>query len=122
MNAFTIPAQADESIEVKDADDRYVPPVFESTVKVHLAQFDKEQIAEYLRHHGYSVNKSTYVQIKKVYVNSGSDDDDESDASNPVFTDGALHQIEKLAICGLTHAAQEMTLEIVGRRINRKLT
>jgi hypothetical protein len=114
-----------QAIEVKTPDDTYRPPALESTVSVSLAQFDKEAIAEYLRHLGFSVDKSTYVQIKKVYVYSTSgdeDDHDEVDFKDPIFSEGDLIQIEKLALCGQTHAAREMALEIVGEHIGRKLT
>ncbi len=104
-------------IEVKPADDKYRAPKI--TVNITLALFDKEAVAEYLRHNGYVVDGSTYIlqEIKHVYHDS----DDELEYNHPQIAAEDLSRITTLNVCGQVEQARSLALEIVGDIVRRKL-
>jgi hypothetical protein len=88
---------------------RYRTPSISVDVDVDLDQFDIDDIIEYLRSQGYTINGVTAVTAQAV-----------PEANNQIDT-ADLDHIYTLAAAGLTDAAQQEALQIVGKAIGRPL-
>lgn len=87
---------------------RYRTPSITVDVDVDLDQFEIDEIIEYLRSEGYSVNGNAAV------------DDAVPEANNQIDT-ADLDHIYTLAVCGQIQVAQQEALQVVGKAIGRPL-
>lgn len=87
---------------------RYRVPSVSVDAEVDLDEFDIEDIVEYLRHQGYSVNGNA------VAADAVLDGDNHIDTAD-------LDHIYTLAVAGLVDAAQQEALQVVGKAIGRSL-
>lgn len=86
---------------------RYRPPSIEPEVKpVRLDDFDRDDILEYLRHCGKEVSTDC--------ANTG-------DGDGLFIAQCDLDRAETLAICGQIQHARDYILDMVSRRIGRRL-
>ena len=86
---------------------RYRTPSVSAEVDVDLSEFDMDEIADYLRHHGYTVSGGNAVAAV-------------ADDEGFISTDDLDH-IYTLALCGQREAAQQEALQLVGKAIGRPL-
>ena len=87
---------------------RYRTPSISVDMDVDLDQFEIEDIVEYLRHQGYTVNGNA------VAADAALDGDNHIDTAD-------LDHIYTLAVAGLVDAAQQEALQVVGKAIGRSL-
>ena len=87
---------------------RYRTPSISVDVDVDLDQFETDEIIEYLRHQGYSVNGNAVAEGAV------------PEASNQIDT-ADLDHIYTLAVCGQIQVAQQEALQVIGKAIGRPL-
>lgn len=87
----------------------YVTPTVRESVTVYLSDFSDEDIAEYMRHQGYTVN--------------GLDGrPDHTGADGALFlSEEELNRLWTLALCGQQQAARDWLCDRVGEHIGRPL-
>lgn len=87
---------------------RYRTPSISVDVDVDLDEFDIDEIIEYLRNEGYSVNGKATTEAAVV------------DGDNHINT-ADLDHIYTLAVAGQLDVAKQEALQIVGKAIGRPL-
>ena len=87
---------------------RYRTPSVCVDVDVDLSEFDIDEIAEYLRHNGYTVTGNAVA------------DGPVPEATAHIDT-ADLEHIYTLAVCGQMEFAQQEALQVVGKAIGRPL-
>ena len=92
---------------------KYRVPTVSADVDVRLDQFDDEEIIEYLRHQGHTVN-GLDISAPKEALNH-------KNFETLVISVSELNRINTLAICGQREAARVTTLEIISEAIGRPL-
>ena len=87
---------------------RYRTPSVSAEVDVDLSEFDMDEIADYLRHHGYTVSGGNCL-VASV------------DGEEGFISAEDLDHIYTLALCGQREAAQQEALQLIGKAIGRTL-
>jgi hypothetical protein len=87
---------------------RYRVPSVSVDAEVDLDEFEIEDIVEYLRHHGYTINGNA---VAAGPVPEATDQIDTAD----------LEHIYTLAVCGQIEFAKQEALQVVGKAIGRPL-
>lgn len=93
---------------------RFRAPTVERYVDVSLDDFLDEQIIEYLRHRGYSVDgKPDDAEVLEVAS---------ADGIQPLTLSVAeLNGMNTLALCGQQESARDWLIELVSKHISRQL-
>jgi hypothetical protein len=98
----------------------------EHGVSVSLADFKVEEVAEYLREQGYSVDGSYSSVLLAAARNGGGArhvtlraDDDDPGCSGLLIDDGVIARLETLVMCGQGGAVRDELLRILCDHLGR---
>lgn len=87
---------------------RYRTPSVSAEVDVDLSEFDMDEIADYLRHHGYTVSGGNCLVAA-------------ADGEEGFISIDDLNHIYTLSVAGQFDAARQEALQLIGKAIGRPL-
>lgn len=100
----------------------------EHTVTVSLADFNADEIAEYLREQGYQVDGTwskkflpQQPRTRSFREHDANCDCDGPDVEGMLIENGELDRMRTLLLCGQAEAAREYLFDIVEEHIGRSL-
>jgi hypothetical protein len=94
-------------------------------VTFHLSEFKLEEVAQFLRDHGYQVDGAYSRSLVEAAATSrrrrDREDNDSDEPQGLLITDEELERVGMLWLIGQREAARQMVLDIVSEHIGRPL-